>query len=129
MNWYSKVFGAVEGLKLTDPSGKIGHVELDFGGTTIMVSDAFPEYGVSAPEPGDRVFVAIHLHVDDTDAIIDRAVENGAEIIHPPNDHFYGERSGRIRDPFGHEWIIGHSIEEVSPEEMQRRYDALGDAS
>ncbi|NNE68735.1 MAG: VOC family protein, partial [Rhodothermales bacterium] len=82
INWYSKVFGAVEGLKLIDSSGKIGHVELDFGGTTIMVSDAFPEYGVSAPQPGDRVTIAIHLHVDDTDTIIERAVESGAEVIH-----------------------------------------------
>lgn len=123
--FYTKVFGAAEGLKLTEPSGKIGHVELDFDGTTIMVSDAFPEYGVSAPQPGDQATMAIHLHVDNADEVIDRAVAEGAEVVHPPNDHFYGERSGRIRDPFGHEWIIGHSIEDVSPEEMQRRYDAL----
>jgi uncharacterized glyoxalase superfamily protein PhnB len=67
----------------------------------------------------------IHLHVDDADALTDRAVAAGATLMMPPTDQFYGERSARVRDPFGHFWLLGHSIEELSPEEMQRRYTAL----
>ena len=68
--------------------------------------------------------MSIHLHVDDADEVIRRAVEAGATVVRAAQDHFYGERSGTIRDPFGHEWNIGHHIEDVTPEEMQRRYDA-----
>jgi PhnB protein len=64
-------------------------------------------------------------HVDDADEVMRRAVAAGATVVRPATDEFYGERSGRVRDPFGHEWLIGHHIEDVSPEEMQRRYDAL----
>lgn len=69
--------------------------------------------------------MCIHLHVDDADEMIRKAVEAGAEVKRPASDQFHGERSGLIRDPFGHEWLIGHSIEEVTPEEMQRRYTAM----
>ena len=69
--------------------------------------------------------MSIHLHVDDCDAMIRHAVAEGATLVREPSDAFYGERSGTVRDPFGHEWMIGHSIEEVTPEEMQRRYDVL----
>jgi uncharacterized glyoxalase superfamily protein PhnB len=79
--------------------------------------------GFVGPRSLGGTSITIHLHVDDADAIIRAAVEAGAKILREPQDHFYGERSGTVRDPFGHEWMIGHSIEEVSPEEMQRRYD------
>jgi uncharacterized glyoxalase superfamily protein PhnB len=69
--------------------------------------------------------VTLHLHVDDADEVIRRAVAAGAEIVRAPQDQFYGERSGTLRDPFGHEWNIGHEIEKVSPAEMQRRYDEM----
>jgi uncharacterized glyoxalase superfamily protein PhnB len=69
--------------------------------------------------------VRLHLHVDDADTTIERAVQAGATLLMAPRDEFYGERGGRIRDPFGHEWLIGHEIEQVSPEEMQRRWDAM----
>lgn len=90
-----------------------------------MLSDEFPEYGIHGPETVGGTTMSIHLHVDDADATIRRAVEAGATLVRPAADHFYGERSGTVRDPFGHEWLIGHSIEDVSPEEMQRRYTAL----
>jgi len=67
----------------------------------------------------------MHLHVDDADGLVQRAVAAGATLLRAPEDHFYGERSGTVRDTFGHEWLIGHSIEEVTPDEMQRRYDKL----
>lgn len=123
--FYEQAFGAKEKFRLVEPSGRVGHVELLIGGATLMLSDEFPEYGILAPQKGDRVAVALHLHVDDADATIARAVDAGAEIVRPAVDQFYGERSGSVRDPFGHEWSIGHQLEELSPEEMQRRYDAL----
>lgn len=121
--FYREVFGAVPGLRLDEPGGRVGHAELDFGGTTLMLADEFPECGLRGPRAVGATSVTIHLHVDDADAVIERAIAAGATLEMPPTDHFYGERSGAIRDPFGHRWTIGHSIEEVSPEEMQRRYD------
>jgi PhnB protein len=67
----------------------------------------------------------IHLHVDDADATIEQALSAGARLVRPPQDQFYGERSGTVRDPFGYDWMIGHSIEEVDPDEMQRRYTRI----
>lgn len=123
VDFYVSVFGAQEKFRLVEPGGRVGHVELLFGEYVVMISEAFPEYGIHAPGPESTVYTSIHLHVDDADAVVARALEAGAALIRPLADHFYGERSGSIRDPFGHEWMIGHSIEEVSPEEMQRRYD------
>jgi PhnB protein len=125
IDFYSKAFGALEKFRLTEPSGRIGHAELDFGGTTLMLSDEYPEYGIKAPSELGGTAVTIHIHVDNADEVIRRAAEAGAQIEMEPTDHFYGERSGCIRDPFGHRWNIGHSIEEVSPDEMQRRYTQM----
>ena len=124
--FYEKAFGAKEKFRLVEPgTGRVGHAELDFGGTTLMLSDEYPELGFRGPRAVGATTVSIHLHVDDADAAIQRAVEAGAVVVRPATDAFYGERSGTVRDPFGHEWMIGHSIEEVTPAEMQRRYDAL----
>ena len=79
-------------------------------------------------DPGSDLiccFNVVHLHVDNADAMAERAVAAGAAMLMPPTDQFYGERSCRLRDPFGHAWLLGHSIEEVEPEEMQRRYTAM----
>jgi uncharacterized glyoxalase superfamily protein PhnB len=126
IEFYTKTFDVSEKLRLTEPSGRIGHAELDFGGSTLMLSDEYPEYGIRGPKAIGATSVTLHIHVDDADAIIARAVAAGAELELEPQDQFYGERSGCIRDPFGHRWNIGHRIEDVTPEEMQRRYaDAL----
>lgn len=125
IRFYHAAFGATEKFRLTEPGGRIGHAELDFGGTTLMLSEEYPECGITAPEPSRLPPVTIHLHVDDADAVLARAVEAGATLERAAKDEFYGERSGVVRDPFGHRWLIGHAIEQVSPEEMQRRYDAL----
>lgn len=122
IEFYTQAFGAREKFRLTEPGGRIGHAELDFGGTILMLADEFPESGIRGPEAVGGTTVTIHLHVDDADEAIRRAVEAGADVEKEPKDQFYGERSGSIRDPFGHRWTIGHSIEEVSPDEMQRRY-------
>lgn len=125
IEFYTKAFDAREKFRLTEPSGRIGHAELDFGGTTLMLADEFPEYDIRGPRAVGGTTVTLHLHVDDADEMIRRAVEAGAEIDMEPRDHFHGERSGSVRDPFGHRWNIGHHIEEVSPAEMQRRYTRM----
>lgn len=130
-NFYGRAFGAVEKYRLIEPNGRIGHLELTLGPTTIMLSDEFPEYGIRSAQAIGATATTIHLHVDDADRMIDAAVRAGAALESPPQDQFYGERSGAVRDPFGHRWLIGHHIEDVSPAEMQRRYTALfgGDGS
>lgn len=125
IEFYKAAFGATEKFRLTEPGGRVGHAELDFGGMTLMLADEFPEFNIRGPQSIGGTSVTIHLHVDNADALIERAVAAGATLERPPKDEFYGERSGCVRDPFGHRWSIGHSIEQVTPEEMQRRYDAL----
>jgi uncharacterized glyoxalase superfamily protein PhnB len=125
VEFYREAFGAEERFRLTEPSGRIGHVELTLGPTVLMVADEYPEYGIVGPRAGASTGCRLHLHVDDADAMIERAVAAGATLVMAPQDQFYGERAGRVRDPFGHEWLIGHEIEKLTPEEMQRRYDAL----
>ena len=90
-----------------------------------MLADEFPEYGIKGPHTIGGTAVTIHIHVDDADEVIRRAVAAGAQVEIEAKDQFYGERSGSIRDPFGHRWNIGHSIEDVTSEEMQRRYTAM----
>ena len=128
IRFYEQAFGASERFRLVEPSGRIGHAELQLGPAVLMLSDAFPEWGLTAP-PGDSdIGASVHLHVDDCDAVVAAAVAAGATLLMPPSNQFYGERSARLRDPFGHTWLIGHSIETLTPQEMQRRYTALFDA-
>lgn len=129
IDFYTQVFGVTEKFRLTEPGGRIGHAELDFNGATLMLSDEYPEMNIRGADKFDGTAVSLHLHVDDADALIAKAVAAGATLLMAPQDAFYGERSGVVRDPFGHRWNIGHSIEDVAPEEMQRRYDALLKAS
>lgn len=120
--FYCAAFGAIESMRLDDPSGRIGHAELRFGDTTLMLADEFPEFAIVGPATVGGTTCTLHLHVGDADAMIERAVAAGAQLVMEPTDHFYGERSGVVLDPFGHRWTIGHSIEDVSRDEMQRRY-------
>lgn len=123
IEFYKEAFGAKEKLRLNDPSGRIGHAELQFGDALLMFSDEFPEYGASGPDESGGRYFQLYIHVDNCDEFIQRAVKMGSKIVHEIKDHFYGERSGTIMDPFGHRWNIGHHLENVSSEEMQRRYD------
>lgn len=125
IDFYKQAFGASEKFRLAEPNGRVGHAELLFGDATVMLSEEFPEFGFLAPAGDARQPFLIHLHVDDADAMVKRAIAAGARLIRPPQDAFYGERSGTVRDPFGYDWMIGHSIEVVEPAEMQRRYTAL----
>lgn len=123
--FYAQAFGATERMRLVEPGGRIGHAELELGPGVLMLSEAYPELGLHAPEDERTLGASIHLHVDDCDAVTERAVASGATLQMAPTDQFYGERSSRVLDPFGHQWMIGHEIEKVSVDEMQRRYDAL----
>ena len=125
IKFYERAFGAREKFRLSEPSGRIGHAQLDINGMTLMLADEFPEFGILGPQTIGGTSVTIHLHVDNADEVIQCAAEAGATIAMPPNDQFYGERSGAIIDPYGHRWNIGHNIEDVSPAEMQRRYTEM----
>lgn len=125
IDFYSRAFGATEKFRLTEPGGRIGHAEMTFGTMTLMLCDEFPEYNLRSASTLGATPVTLHLHVDNADRMVDNAVRAGATLEQPPTDAFYGERSGVVRCPFGHRWLIGHSIEEVSVDEMQRRYTAL----
>lgn len=125
IEFYARAFGAQEQFRLTEPGGRIGHAEIRIGPTTIMLSDEYPECGVQGPRTLGGTTFCLHLHVADVDRAFEQAVSAGAAVVRPLQDQFYGERSGRVRDPFGHEWLLGGHLETVSPEEMQRRYTAL----
>ncbi|MGF6652832.1 PhnB protein [Paraburkholderia youngii] len=127
MDFYTRAFGARELFRLTEPDGRVGHAEMDLDGHMLMLSEEYPAMGVRSPESLGATPVTLHLHVDDADVLVARAVAAGGTLDRAPEDHFYGERSGTVRDPFGHRWLIGHAIETVTPEEMQRRYTALFD--
>jgi uncharacterized glyoxalase superfamily protein PhnB len=123
--FYRRAFDAEESFRLTEPGGRVGHAELRIGSLNLMLSDEYPDSGIVGPRSLGGTSFAIHLHVDDVDAAVDRAVAAGASVVRPLKDQFYGERSGTLRDPFGHEWILGASREDVTPAEMQRRYAEL----
>ena len=125
IEFYKTAFGAEEGFRLTEPSGRVGHAELKFGPAVVMVSDEYPEHGIEGPHASGCTGSSIHLHVEDVDAATKQAVDAGAKIIMEPKDQFYGERTSKVLDPFGHEWFLGSHIEDVSPEEMQRRFNAM----
>lgn len=126
IDFYKRIFGAVEKSRLTEPkTDRVGHAQLDFAGTTVMISDEYPEFGIFGPEKYGGTGSLLHLHVSGVDALHSRAIEAGATELMPPTDMFYGERASKLRDPFGHEWMLGQHIEDVSPEEMQARYNAM----
>ncbi len=125
IDFYARAFGAKELFRLTEPSGRIGHAEIKIGETILMLADEYPEHGILSPLALGGTTFSIHLHVDRVDELVERAVEAGATVVRKAADQFYGERTGMIRDPFGHEWLVGRHIENVTPEEMQRRLTEL----
>jgi uncharacterized glyoxalase superfamily protein PhnB len=125
IEFYRQAFGACEIFRLSEPSGRIGHAELSFGNGTLMLSDEYPEYNILSPQSLGGTGASIHLHVVNADEVAARAVAAGATMVREPMDQFYGERSCAIRDPFGHEWSLGHEIEKVSHEEIQRRFTEM----
>jgi uncharacterized glyoxalase superfamily protein PhnB len=125
LDFYRQAFGAAEEMRLSEPGGRIGHAEIQIDGARIMLSDEYPEYGILSPKTLGGAAVSIHLSVPEVDAFTERAVAAGATLKQPVADQFYGERTAKLEDPFGHSWHISTTTEEVSVEEMQRRYDAM----
>lgn len=124
IDFYTRVFGAQELLRLAYPDGRIAHAELKLGSVTLLLADEHPDYGVLSPLAFGGTGSSIHLHVDNVDRLAHRAMEAGATIVRKPADEGHGERHCRIRDPFGHEWLLGHQTETVSSGEIQRRFEA-----
>jgi len=125
LEFYKNAFGATESYKLMMPDGRLGHAEIRLGDSMIMLADEFPEDGGKAPETLGGSPVCIHLYVEDVDAFFKKALAAGAKELKPVMDQFYGDRSGQIEDPFGHLWWIATHKEDIAPEEMQKRVQAM----
>lgn len=125
IDWYVSVLGAVEDFRLTEPSGKVGHAELKLGGGRLMLADEYPDYGALGPAAVGGTPVRLHLYVSDVDAVVRCAVDAGATLLRPVQDEFYGDRAAQLEDPFGHRWQLASRREEVSPEQMQQRWNAM----
>lgn len=121
IEFYSDGFGAKEEFRVQDPDGRIGHVHLKLEKASILVSDEYPELNIVSPQTIGDTSVCLHLHVDDVDALTDQAAAAGAEVLQLPTNKFYGERTSRLKDPFGHVWLLGQHVEDVSFDEIQRR--------
>lgn len=119
--FYKDVFGAEETLTISDPQGKVGHAELRIGQGSMMLCDEFPEYGALSPETIGGSPVVLHIYVGDADATVAKAEAAGATILKPVEDQFYGDRGGKLKDPFGHIWWVSTHIEDMSHDEMRRR--------
>ena len=128
MEFYGAVFGAKERMRMAGPGGTIVHAEMTIGDSALMIADANPETGDLGPRAGQSP-VRIAIYVEDVDDVARRAVAAGAKILIPIADQFYGDRGGRLEDPFGHVWIVQTHIEDVSPDEMRRRMEAFSKES
>ena len=126
IEFYTQVFDAEELMRLTTPDDKIAHAEIKVGPATVMLSGEYPEFNIHSPKHYGGTGIRIHLHVDNVDDLAEQAEKAGAEILSEPTDEPHGERQCKLRDPFGHEWLLGHEIEKLSPEEMQRRINETG---
>ncbi len=124
--FYERAFGAVEArARLSAPDGTVMNAEVTIGDATLMIADPTPSIGSLSPKGLGGSSVIIVLHLADVDALWARAVAAGAEVAIPLADQFYGDRTGRLRDPFGHLWIVAQQIEDVPEDEMVRRFEAL----
>jgi PhnB protein len=121
--FYKKAFGATEVMRMAAPGGKVGHAEVEIGGSRIMLSDEYPDMGFLSPKTIGGSPVGLHLYVHDVDAVTRQAVAAGAKELRPVKDQFYGDRTGTIEDPFGHVWHIATHKEDLSPDELKRRAD------
>ena len=120
IDFYKRAFGAQELFRSTNPgSDDIMHASIMIGDSVVMLADEFPDWGVLGPESLGGSPVTIHLYVEDADALWERAVGAGATVVMPLEDTFWGDRYGKVKDPYGHGWAIATHIKDMSPEEMQ----------
>ena len=124
IDFYKKVFGATEIMRMAGPTGKIMHAEVKIGDSIVMLADENLQTGVMSPQTIGGYSVGLHVYVENVDAVIQKAVENGAKPLRSIKDQFYGDRSGSVLDPFGHMWSVATHVEDVSPEEMRKRMTA-----
>jgi PhnB protein len=124
LEFYKQAFGAVELFRHGAPDGKIGHAEIRIGDTVIMLADEFPGHDAYAPTKFGGSPVSLHLYTEDVDAVAAKAIAAGAKVKRPVADQFYGDRLGTFQDPFGHTWHVYTHIEDVSPDELDRRAKA-----
>ena len=121
IDFYKRAFGATEVMRMEDPNGRIGHAEIQIGDSHIMLADEYPEMGYRGPQSLGGAAVSLMVYVDDVDSVFKRALGAGAQEAQPLKDQFYGDRSGTLKDPFGHVWTIATHVEDVPPDEMRRR--------
>jgi PhnB protein len=124
IDFYKNVFGATEVVRMAGSNGKIMHAELRIGDSIVMLADENPPTGVMSPQTIGGFSVGLHLYVENVDAVILKAVDNGSKLLRPIKNQFYGDRSGSVLDPFGHMWSVATHVEDVSPEEMRKRMTA-----
>ena len=122
--FYTRAFGARELYRLVEPGGKVGHAELMIGNSRIMICDEYPDFGALGAATIGGSPIKLLIYVDDADAVMRQAVAAGATELRPVKNQFYGDRSGMVLDPFGFSWSIATPVEDVSPDEMQRRFSA-----
>jgi PhnB protein len=121
IDFYKKAFGAEEAFRMNTPDGKVMHAEIRIGGAVIMLHDEMPEWNALGPQTIGDSASSIMLYVQDVDAVFKRAVAAGATSTMEVADQFYGDRSGSLKDPFGHKWMVATHVEEVAPDEIARR--------
>jgi PhnB protein len=124
LDFYKQVFEAKERMRMPAPQGKVGHAEITIGDAVIMLADEHPEMDARGPRAFGGSPVSLMVYVPDVDATVKTAVAGGAKVVRPIEDMFYGDRTGTIEDPFGHRWHVATHIEDVPPEEMERRVAA-----
>ena len=120
IEFYKQAFGAVERGVMKGPDGKVMHAELTIGDSIFMLADEFPEYGSMSPLSTGGSGMGLHIYVEDADSAFDRAVKAGAKVDMPVSDMFWGDRYGKVSDPFGHKWSIATHKADLSAEEMER---------
>lgn len=125
IDFYCKTFGATEYVRLADPNGKVMHAEIRIGDTPIMLADEFPDMGYRSPKTIGGSAVSILLYVDNVDALFETATASGATVTMPVQDQFDGDRRGTITDPFGHIWLLAKKQEDISVDELQRRFNTM----
>lgn len=125
IEFYTAAFGATEQFRLVEPAGKIGHTEIRIEGALIMLADEYPDFGALSPATIGGCPIKLQLYVRDADASVARAVKAGATLVRQLKDEFYGDRTAMVADPFGYAWQIASKIENVSPAEMQARWDSM----
>ena len=119
IEFYKQAFGAEEGARLPGPDGRLVHASVKIGDSQVMLVDEMPEWGALGPKSLKGTPVTIHLYVEDVDALVARAVKAGAKVTMPVADQFWGDRYGKLEDPFGHHWSVATHVRDVSVEEMQ----------